>query len=720
MKSLIGKIHKVSQLRWALVGFLFALGVPALVLVYYSLSELKWETYHRQRTLAIELTDRINLQINHWVQVEEQRAYSDYQFIVVSGDPAANYFQTSPLSSMNLLDTLPGAIGYFQVGTDGEFSSPILPGSYVDAARYGISRREYEEREQLREQVLQILLDNQLLQTQAPATPEPLVAIRSDSAGINSASAASRDADTNRYPSAPVSPEEARPSTSMIRPSSRPAQQFDQRLQAQNQELADAGVSDQSNLAFNNLRQQQAVEDSAQREKQLLRDLDIDSKLQEAVAKKTAPEPASASFEKARTARKEQSLIPEIVETEVESDSDVDAFESSPATQARVTMFESEIDPFEFSLLDSGHLVFYRKVWRQGALTIQGLVLDRETFLQRAIGREYRETLLSSVADIIVTYRGNFMSIFRGEDSYTQRLAEQSIGGEMLHQSRLAAPFNDIEIWYSINQLPAGPGAQVVRWSAIVMALVLSLGTWLLYRLGLRQMRLAQQQQDFVSAVSHELKTPLTSIRMYGEMLREGWVDELKKKQYYDYIYDESERLSRLIANVLQLARMNRKGLDVSLKSVCVDELVDNLRSKLHSQIERSGFELEINCDPNLDSRFVTVDSDGFLQIFINLVDNALKFSAKSDIKKIVLTVSVPESSEVVFGLRDFGPGIDKQHRSKIFDLFYRAENELTRQTVGTGIGLALVNQLLRAMNGRVEVHNRSPGAEFRVFLKVD
>ena len=97
-----------------------------------------------------------------------------------------------------------------------------------------------------------------------------------------------------------------------------------------------------------------------------------------------------------------------------------------------------------------------------------------------------------------------------------------------------------------------------------------------MYRLGVKQIRLTRQQQDFVSAVSHELKTPLTSIRMYGEILREGWADEEKKKTYYAYIHDESERLSRLISNVLQLARMTRNELRIDLKPVTVSLWVSN------------------------------------------------------------------------------------------------------------------------------------------------
>ena len=104
--------------------------------------------------------------------------------------------------------------------------------------------------------------------------------------------------------------------------------------------------------------------------------------------------------------------------------------------------------------------------------------------------------------------------------------------------------------------MPQGPGATVLGWVTFVLAMVFVGGFITLYRLGLSQINLARQQQDFVSAVSHELKTPLTSIRMYGEMLKEGWADDEKRQDYYDFIHDESERLTRMITNVLQLAKI--------------------------------------------------------------------------------------------------------------------------------------------------------------------
>jgi len=235
-----------------------------------------------------------------------------------------------------------------------------------------------------------------------------------------------------------------------------------------------------------------------------------------------------------------------------------------------------------------------------------------------------------------------------------------------------------------------------------------------MYRFAVGQMRLARQQQDFVSAVSHELKTPLTSIRMYGEMLKAGWADEAKRQTYYDYIHSESERLSRLIENVLQLARLTRNTQRFDLARATVAELLDLVRSKVTTQVERAGFDLKVR-DETPDGTALVVDADCFAQIFINLVDNALKFSAGATSKTVDIVARRGGDGNVLMTVRDYGPGVPKTQMKKIFELFYRAENELTRETVGTGIGLSLVRQLAAAMGARVDVRNCEPGAEFRL-----
>jgi two-component system phosphate regulon sensor histidine kinase PhoR len=268
-----------------------------------------------------------------------------------------------------------------------------------------------------------------------------------------------------------------------------------------------------------------------------------------------------------------------------------------------------------------------------------------------------------------------------------------------------------------VRDLPPGPGAGLINSLAAILAIVLCGGFYLMYRAGARQIELARQQQDFVSAVSHELKTPLTSIRMYGEMLRAGWGSEEQKRGYYDYIYDESERLSRLINNVLQLARMNRNETPLVLKPVTGAELMDSIRSKVSAQIERAGFALELRSEPGAERTIVQADLDAVLQIVINLVDNAIKFSAKAAEKRIEILCRPLHDATLLLSVRDYGPGVPRDQTRRIFELFYRSESELTRETVGTGIGLALVHQLARAMRARVDVLNRDPGAEFRVIF---
>ena len=204
---------------------------------------------------------------------------------------------------------------------------------------------------------------------------------------------------------------------------------------------------------------------------------------------------------------------------------------------------------------------------------------------------------------------------------------------------------------------------------------------------------------------------------MYGEILKEGWADEEKKKTYYEYIHDESERLTRLISNVLQLANITHNEPQFDLKPTKVGELMSNIESKIASQVEGAGFNLRFQRDDETDQATVMIDEDCFAQIVINLVDNAIKFSEHADNKTIEITGKLTSDQQILFSVRDFGPGIPKDQMKKIFQLFYRPESELTRETVGTGIGLAIVHQLTVAMGGKVDVVNRSRGAEFTVIF---
>jgi signal transduction histidine kinase len=323
--------------------------------------------------------------------------------------------------------------------------------------------------------------------------------------------------------------------------------------------------------------------------------------------------------------------------------------------------------------------------------------------------------MLSDMSNLIVAYQDNVIYTFGGPDHSSYPNVAADLGGALLYRNRLSAPLDSLEFIFSIKRLPPGPGASILGWVTLVLAIVFSGGFFALYRMGLSQINLSRQQQDFVSAVSHELKSPLTSIRMYGEMLKEGWADEEKRQSYYEFIHDESERLSRLISNVLQLANITRNEPQFDLKPLTVAQLMSNTESKISSQIEHAGFELRLNKNGPADGTTINIDEDCFTQIIINLVDNAIKFSKNADEKIIEISSKPSGDNSVLFSVRDYGPGIPKDQMKKIFQLFYRSESELTRETVGTGIGLAIVHQLTLAMNGSVDMINAEPGAEFRI-----
>lgn len=687
------------RLTFLLVVFFLALAVPTSILVYQAYGQLKWEAFYQHQQLARELTLRIDSSFSELIEREEKRPFTDYQFLNVAGTEGSVFLQRSPLSTFPLESEVPGLLGYFQVDAAGQLRSPVVPDA--NASVYGISAIELQQRQQLESSIRDILDKNRLVgKSDAPATPA-LGRVETEEDMIASA------------PMAPV------------------LESYSSGAERSDSDDSSDVSADKKNLGqsvFDELtaRKQQLPEDNRKAEQ--LKKLKLEDKYR--VAEKSLSdeaEQASRKVVEAKRSRKEKVNIPEVLseqamiqERRIESFSEHEFDLDEPVLNqqvARISTFESEVDPLEFAVLDSGHFVLFRRVWQNGERYIQGLLIDQKAFVGELITPAFRESNLSSMSELIVTYRGGILQQLAAQYSRQYAPSASRSESDLLYQSRLIAPFGDIELIYTLARLPIGAGGQVILWSALVLGIVLIGGLFMLYRLGMRQIALGRQQQDFVSAVSHELKTPLTSIRMYGEMLREGWADNEKKKSYYDFIFHESERLTRLINNVLQLARMSRNEQTANLNSMSVGEALNDLKPRLESQLESSGFELFIDGDTSIDDRQIKIDVDWFIQIFINLVDNAIKFSANGDLKRVELSYQLMRDDTIQFSVRDFGPGIAADQMKKIFKLFYRSENELTRETVGTGIGLALVQQLVSSMGGKVDVVNCEPGAEFHIQL---
>jgi two-component system phosphate regulon sensor histidine kinase PhoR len=169
---------------------------------------------------------------------------------------------------------------------------------------------------------------------------------------------------------------------------------------------------------------------------------------------------------------------------------------------------------------------------------------------------------------------------------------------------------------------------------------------------------------------------------------------------------------------VLALSRIGRGRLAVSPRPMAVDGLMDSVRERIAVPAERAGFRVELECQ---GQGLVMADPDAFQQILLNLVDNALKFAADCEPKVLEIRCALVEPKRGRacwrFSVRDYGPGIPKAQRRRVFRLFHRGDDAVRRAVSGTGIGLALVEQLVLAMGGRVEAVGREPGVELRVEL---
>lgn len=671
MRHALTKGFDRRRLRWLLLALFAALALPTALVVWQAWSQLKWEAFHQYRGSAEELTERIDAQLAALIAGAERRSFEEFSFLLAPGSAASNVVQRSPLSNYPVPTDLPGLVGYFQVDGQGRFSTPLLPASESEATELGIAPLEYAGRRALAEDIRSVLAENELVPSrQFVGEVRRLEEERAE-----------RPAAPAETPALSVQAEYSQ-------------QAFDE-LGARKR-AATAEAKEGSGRSATAERVANAIGKVS--------DIPLDASLQSKI--EVAERDSAEALDDGADNAARQVLY--------------NALPASAApANAPLHTFASEVDRYESSILDSGHLVLYRNVWRAGERYVQGLLIDGQRFIADAIGAGFTSASLAERSRLIVAYDDDVIASFskRAGSGYSSDATD--LGGDLLYRSRLSAPLDSLELIYSVQALPPGPGAKVLAWLSLLLVLVFLGGFAVLYRLGAGQIRLARQQQDFVSAVSHELKTPLTSIRMYGEMLQQGWADESKRQTYYAYIHDEAERLSRLIANVLQLASITRNEPKLNMKPVSVRELLDNVESRIASQVERAGFTLQLQRTKDADAAVIHVDQDCFLQVIINLVDNAIKFSKNADEKVVEIDCRLRGGTQVRFAVRDFGPGVPRDQRQKIFELFYRSESELTRETVGTGIGLAIVHQLTLAMHGSVDLVNAEPGAEFRLLFPV-
>jgi two-component system phosphate regulon sensor histidine kinase PhoR len=242
---------------------------------------------------------------------------------------------------------------------------------------------------------------------------------------------------------------------------------------------------------------------------------------------------------------------------------------------------------------------------------------------------------------------------------------------------------------------------QQVALIALSMAVILIAVVFILYAAD-KERRLADMKSDFIANVSHELKTPLSVIRMFGEMLLTRRVgDENKQREYLEIICSETERLGSLIENVLDFAALERGKRRYEMRRCDLAALAQRAVDTLHYRFEREG--IQVHVQHSGEAATGIGDEQGLLLVIINLLDNAVKHGDRTPIDVSVDCVD----DEIRVAVRDHGPGIAQSDRKRVFERFYRSPTSKGR---GSGIGLAIVKRIAEEHHGRVFAENASDG----------
>ena len=250
--------------------------------------------------------------------------------------------------------------------------------------------------------------------------------------------------------------------------------------------------------------------------------------------------------------------------------------------------------------------------------------------------------------------------------------------------------------------------------ATVLILLFLLCGIALTIRATDREARLAQAKSNFVANVSHELKTPLSLLSLFSEILELGRVkNEEKRTEYYRIIRHESLRLNKVIDNILDFSKIEAGRKTYNFADGDMAEVIENVLSSYRYQIINSGFDIQTNIPASLPP--VLIDRDAMAQAISNLVDNAIKYSG--EVKQLSITTET-RGSDLSIEIADHGIGIPRAEQGKVFEKFYRVGNGLVHDVKGSGLGLSLVKHIIEAHQGTISVESDvGKGSRFTILL---
>jgi two-component system phosphate regulon sensor histidine kinase PhoR len=367
-----------------------------------------------------------------------------------------------------------------------------------------------------------------------------------------------------------------------------------------------------------------------------------------------------------------------------------------------------KLEPFVLPDTASGNghiLIVFARMKRDGGVSFAGLLFRERQFIDRAISPQLTD--LASEEFLLGIFR-------KGGVQPINASGVVPAGAEFQRKDLWLLPGHEVGIRLQGSTVDEVVRARFTRNLLLILLLdlILLAGALLIYRSVRAQTEFAQAKSAFVSNVSHELRTPLALIRMFAETLEMGRLkDEVKKQEYYATIVRESDRLTHLVNTILNFSRMEAGKRPYQFQTMDLNEAVRSVLETYRLHLEQHGMKplTALSASPVT----VSADTDAVTEAIINLLDNAIKYSGSSTY--LAVRTEIRDGKGVV-EVEDHGIGIAPEHQKKVFDVFYRVPTGTVHETKGSGLGLSLVNHIMTAHNGTVELVSASgKGSTFRL-----
>lgn len=358
-----------------------------------------------------------------------------------------------------------------------------------------------------------------------------------------------------------------------------------------------------------------------------------------------------------------------------------------------------------------------------GMNSVAEVLMERTRDLEQ--DKKQLEAILTSMANgIVILNHGLAITLINRAALAMFRVQETSVTGR-----HLLEVIRDVRIDDAVTRVTRAGGSETVYWSppdneSLVVEVTIGalpesvggLGAVMVSRDVSLQSQLDRMRQDFVANVSHELQTPLTIIRGFTETLMgEEDIDSESRERFTQLIYEEANRMSRLVDDLLTLSRIEHHSLPFAVEGIAAGVLVESLTSRLAPRIEEVELTLENRIPPGLP--LVLGDPDRLYEVFLNLIQNAIQYTPPGGTITL-LGKTDADSSMVGISVEDTGIGIPHADLPRIFERFYRVDKGRSRASGGTGLGLAIVKHIIELHRGRIDVSSTvGQGTRFTVWL---